>query len=284
MSTPTFAVVFVPAIMVIISQHASLKPRRRLNIRRRKFFHYGKMLRISNVPILNFIRTGHKWSFPLIKKREYFCAWLAAFWEGEGCFSIKSGTRVSIGQSGNRGLEILKKIRGFLKTKNIKSSIYKGDRGPRHKIMWGLRISSKRDILLFFDLIIPHMQFRTSEIIPKLDMVRKKRNINQWTKEELEFVKVNYGKIPVNKIKDFVKHNNSEISRQAIRHGCPYKQMRWTLEEEAILISLSTKPLKIAATKLGRSYRSVNLKKQQLRRRGLLANPVIADEHLELFP
>jgi hypothetical protein len=122
-----------------------------------------------------------------------YAIWLAAFWEGEGCFHIDVGRRgkyvrktvsFSIAQKNRQPLdEIIQKTGlGWIGSKFDKRS---------NSIVYSWTINSYEDIVSFVSEILPYMRFRRKEVEEKLEIVKQWCNSqkrHKWSKWEEELL------------------------------------------------------------------------------------------------
>jgi hypothetical protein len=92
-----------------------------------------------------------------------------------------------------------------------------------------------------------------------------------WTKEETDFLKENYGKMPTGEIAEHLGRSKSSVTTKACRlNAVPNLCLHWRPEEIAVLREVSgSMPWKDVAARVGRSVRAV---RDQARKLGLPSN------------
>lgn len=125
-------------------------------------------------------------------------AWLAGFFDGEGCLHIKMagrGVHWSLYQAGSRGLAVLCEIQTFLAAHGIKSAIY--SRPPRQhakvtSVLTSnhLYVSRRADVMTILRALLPHLRVKRVEAADAVrfytlypEMVAGTRGFNLLNKE-----------------------------------------------------------------------------------------------------
>ena len=125
-----------------------------------------------------------------------FLAWLAGFWEGEGCFylSIKGGetkTSFRIGQNNREPLDLIQSRLGIGYVQTFKPG------GFNQKIHYEWVVASQNEVIKIVDLLLPFLKFRKTEIQHKLDRLRVARDNSKcrhFTHEEVKYITENWRK------------------------------------------------------------------------------------------
>lgn len=129
-----------------------------------------------------------------------FWSWFAGFWEGEGTIGVYKGRQVEICA--------VQRVRSPLDY--IEENVGLGTVVPEYdregELMWRWRVRSRPQILEVGRKLLPCLRFRTQEMkvaLAKIQKMEDERHWNDWTDDELTFLKNNYDKIPP---KDIVTH------------------------------------------------------------------------------
>jgi len=179
------------------------------------------------------------------KDQEYFLAWLAGFWEGEGSFtcSNKRGAEITIAQSFDRGFKVLHEISAALDSYGIKANLQEQPvriNTKRTGSGWIIRIARSRHIELFLKLIDPYLKFRKEEIKPKLELLKNKRKRPMWDNDEIKYLEDAYGKIPTKIISENLGRPIEGVRWKALSLNLQFKNAswrhRWSEKEKRLII------------------------------------------------
>lgn len=152
---------------------------------------------------------------------ENFLAWLAGFFEGEGCFLVdirKNGsrsTRLTIAQKNKIPLFKIMKVYGG----NIWTSKRNG--------CSSLQISNLRNVKRIIGDIRPYLVFRGEEIDEKLKLTDNWRNSPHFTKQEEEFILNNYKTMFYKDIGKVLNRSRNSIAYYIITRGLT-TNIHWT--------------------------------------------------------
>lgn len=126
-----------------------------------------------------------------------FWNWFAGFWEGEGAVGVYKGKQVEICacQKVREPLDYIYENIGIGKV------VLDTEKGVR--TLWRWRTRSRPLILKIGRMLMPYLRFRRQEMEIALATIQKMedaRHWNDWTNDELTFLKNNYNKIPPKEI------------------------------------------------------------------------------------
>ena len=171
-----------------------------------------------------------------------FLAWVAGFYEGEGCFWIghQNGrrqpvARIMIGQADKRPIMLIKKKLGG-------HVYFRKARQKGWKDQWVWQVVNKRDLIRIVRLILPFLTFKKRDVQRKLKMVEisdVNSKKHDWAEHEIQFLKKNWRVYTDIKLAEKLSRTAMAVIQKRRKFGMRKvkwgKPRIWTANEKEIL-------------------------------------------------